>query len=218
MTGNSKPTCTAYIENEYSNGRHQCTLQAGHRDDPEIGDYHAAPDVQGRYCWSDAAVGAVPHREVAAAAVTEAAATEATELDKSLRYLRPVAAMPISEDPNGVHLAVYEWMPRVEAWATGPGLCGESMKQGALPEGTVVTCARCLEWQHKYERYLDPGYRPEDDDAEVLRRRAETAEREVAAARKFAAEMRDFCSPHGVATDYADRLVRAMDRAKEGPA
>lgn len=38
---------------------------------------------------------------------------------------------------------------------------------------------------------------------------------EVAAARKFAGEMRDFCSPHGVATDYADRLVEAMDRAKE---
>lgn len=39
---------------------------------------------------------------------------------------------------------------------------------------------------------------------------------EVAAARKFAGEMRDFCSPHGVATDYADRLVEAMDQAKEG--
>ncbi len=39
---------------------------------------------------------------------------------------------------------------------------------------------------------------------------------EVAAARKFAGEMRDFCSPHGVAVDYADRLVEAMDRAKEG--
>jgi hypothetical protein len=38
---------------------------------------------------------------------------------------------------------------------------------------------------------------------------------EVAAARKFAEEMRDFCSPYGVATDYADRLIEAMDRAKE---
>jgi hypothetical protein len=41
---------------------------------------------------------------------------------------------------------------------------------------------------------------------------------EVAAARKFAAEMRDFCSPHAVAMDYADRLLEAMDRAKEGQA
>jgi hypothetical protein len=38
---------------------------------------------------------------------------------------------------------------------------------------------------------------------------------EVAAARQFAGEMREFCSPHGVATDYADRLLEAMDRAKE---
>jgi hypothetical protein len=36
----------------------------------------------------------------------------------------------------------------------------------------------------------------------------------VAAARKFAGEMRDFCAPHGVATDYADRLIEAMDKAK----
>ena len=39
---------------------------------------------------------------------------------------------------------------------------------------------------------------------------------EVAAARKYAAEMRDFCSPHGVSVDYADQLEAVMDRAKEG--
>lgn len=44
--------------------------------------------------------------------------------------------------------------------------------------------------------------------------RAERLEAEVAAARLFAAEMRDFCSPHAIAADYADRLVEAMDRAK----
>jgi hypothetical protein len=38
---------------------------------------------------------------------------------------------------------------------------------------------------------------------------------EVAAARGFAGEMREFCSPHGVAADYADRLIETMDRAKE---
>jgi hypothetical protein len=41
---------------------------------------------------------------------------------------------------------------------------------------------------------------------------------EVTAARKFAGEMRDFCSPHGVSADYADRLLEAMDRVKEGKA
>lgn len=44
----------------------------------------------------------------------------------------------------------------------------------------------------------------------------ESLRAEVAAGRQFAAEMRDFCSPHGVAVDYADRLIEAMDRAKEG--
>ncbi|MDX3531184.1 hypothetical protein P1P75_33470 [Streptomyces sp. ID05-39B] len=47
--------------------------------------------------------------------------------------------------------------------------------------------------------------------AEISRLKAE-----VGAAREFAVEMRDFCSPHGVAADYADRLVEAMDQAKEG--
>lgn len=41
---------------------------------------------------------------------------------------------------------------------------------------------------------------------------------EVAAAHRFAGEMRDFCSPHGVSVGYADRLIEAMDRAKGGPA
>lgn len=39
-------------------------------------------------------------------------------------------------------------------------------------------------------------------------------EAEVSAARKFAEEMRSFCSPHGVSVHYADQLVEAMDRAK----
>lgn len=146
----------------------------------------------------------------------EQAARDAAELDRSRRYLRPVQATCISEDPDGVHLAVYSWLEMFDAWATGPGLCGESMQQGPLPEGTEVTCASCLEWQPKYERWLAPGYRPEDDDPEVLRRRAEAAEREVAAARQFAAELREYCSPHGVSVHYADRLVEVMDRAKEG--
>jgi hypothetical protein len=111
--------------------------------------------------------------------MTDQTATEATELDKSRRYLRPVAAMSISDDPDGVHLAVYEWLPMFEAWATGPGLCGESMRQGPLTEGTVVTCARCLEWKSRYERYLDPAYRAEDDDPEALRAKLERIRAEV---------------------------------------
>lgn len=117
--------------------------------------------------------------------------SETTELDKSRRYLRPVRATIISDDPDGVHLAVYSWLPMFEAWATGPGLCGESMQQGPLPDGTKVTCSRCLEWRPKYERMLAPGYRPEDDDPEVLRRRAETAEAALAQVLMFADEIDD---------------------------
>ena len=101
--------------------------------------------------------------------------SEATELDKTRRYLRPVRATIISDDPDGVHLAVYSWLEMFDAWATGPGICGESMQQGPLPEGTAVTCASCLEYQPKYERYLAPGYQPGDDDPDALRARIDAA-------------------------------------------
>lgn len=39
-------------------------------------------------------------------------------------------------------------------------------------------------------------------------------EAEISAARKYAADMRDFCSPHGVSVHYADQLIEVMDRAK----
>lgn len=179
--------------------------------------------------------------------------SKTTELDKTRRYLVPVQATIISDDPDGVHLAVYEWLPTFEDWATGPGICGESMRQGALPDGTAVTCAGCLKRQPAYERILAPGYRPEDDDPEALRHRLQQAEEEkerlrerlrlltdekvayvtgpttdllceeinrlkaeVEAARRYAGEMRGFCSPHGVSVHYADQLEAAMDRAKKG--
>lgn len=105
--------------------------------------------------------------------------SETTELDKTRRYLRPVQATIISDDPDGVHLAVYSWLEMFEAWVTGPGICGESMQQGALPEGAVVTCASCLAYQPKYERYLAPGYQPGDDDPDVLRAKLERIRAEV---------------------------------------
>jgi len=92
-------------------------------------------------------------------------------LDRSRRYLRPVSVTTISGEPDGVHLSVYEWLPRFDAWATGLALCGASADQGALPEGTVVTCHGCEAYRPKYERYLAPGYRREDDDPEALRAR-----------------------------------------------
>ncbi|WP_069766008.1 hypothetical protein [Streptomyces sp. LUP47B] len=69
----------------------------------------------------------------------------------------------------------------------------------------------------------DAGFMEDDDPyshadlADVVRQAGELVGpllAEVKAARKFAAEMRDFCSPHGVSVDYADQLEAAMDRAK----
>ncbi len=108
-------------------------------------------------------------------AAEETRSVDDTELAKDRRYLRPVRATIISDDPEGVHLAVYSWLPMFDAWATGPGLCGESMQQGPLPDGTVVTCLRCVEWRPRYERMLAPGYRAEDDDPDVLRKRIDGA-------------------------------------------
>ncbi|MFG2276725.1 hypothetical protein ACGFNY_44075 [Streptomyces chartreusis] len=124
------------------------------------------------------------------------------ELDKTRRYLRPVRATILSDDPAGVHLAVYSWLEPFEAWATGPGLCGESMRQGPLPEDTVVTCPQCEKWRAKYLRMLAPGYRPEDDDPEVLRKRAEAAEHQVKQARALVAKWRE------TAAGRADAMVR----------
>lgn len=86
-------------------------------------------------------------------------------LDRERRYLRPVAEY----DSDEVHLSVYRWVEAFEAWATGPGICGKSMRQGPLPEDTEVTCDGCEEWRPKYERMLAPGYDPADDDPEALR-------------------------------------------------
>nr|WSZ21188.1 hypothetical protein OH837_48955 [Streptomyces canus] len=144
--------------------------------------------------------------------------SEATELDKARRYLRPVRATLISDDAAGVHLAVYSWLELFEAWVTGPGLCGESMQQGPLPEGTVVTCASCLGYQAKYERMLAPGYDPADDDPDVLRHRAEAAERQVKQAqalvaewRRVAAEREDAVVLVGVAADVLHATLSGLN-------
>jgi len=104
-----------------------------------------------------------------------------TELDRTRRYLRPVAVTLISGAPDGVHLSLYEWLPQWEEWATGLALCGASAEQGALPEGTPVTCADCERYRPKYERMLAPGYRPEDDDPEALRAKLERIRADMSA-------------------------------------
>lgn len=103
--------------------------------------------------------------------------SESTELDQIRRYLRPVAEYDAESD---VHLSVYRWIPVLQAWLTGESLCGKSMEQGPLPEGTAVSCERCEEWRPKYERMLAPGYDPADDDPKALRAKLARIRAEVA--------------------------------------
>ena len=75
-------------------------------------------------------------------------------LDRALRYLRPVARIKLPSEPDLVHLSVYQWLPQFEAWATGMSLCGRSTTQGPLPDGTPVTCEKCEQWRPQYEAIL----------------------------------------------------------------
>lgn len=81
--------------------------------------------------------------------------SETTELDTTRRYLRPVARLQLPDEPDLVHLSLYEWLPKWEEWATSWALCGRSAEQGALPEGTEVTCQSCLAYKPTYEAALD---------------------------------------------------------------
>jgi hypothetical protein len=105
--------------------------------------------------------------------LAERAARLAEEgLDRSHRYLRPVARLDLPGHSDDTHWSVYEWLPQFEAWATGPAICGYSTSQGSLPEGTAVTCEQCEERRPDYERYLDPGYRPNEKTPEQQLREA----------------------------------------------
>jgi len=87
-------------------------------------------------------------------------------LDRNRRYLVPVARLPLPDEPVLVHLALYEWLPQFDAWATGRGICGRSTAQGPLPDGTPVTCERCKELRPDYERHLGTDQQPPSMTAE----------------------------------------------------
>jgi len=88
--------------------------------------------------------------------------SETTELDPKRRYLVPVARLQLPGEPDLVHLSLYEWLPRWEEWATGLALCGASAEQGALPDGTAVTCPDCQRYRPKYQATLDAQHRAAD--------------------------------------------------------
>lgn len=145
--------------------------------------------------------------------------TEQTELDRTRRYLVPVKRFEVSAESDVVCLSMYEWLPRWEEWVTGLALCGASAVQGALPEGTVVTCPECEAYRPKYERYLAPGYMPEDDDPEVLRARIAELERERDVLRRSLARLADVVANFAAFAfghrDSRGKVLRVKWRAAE---
>ncbi|MCF0086665.1 MULTISPECIES: hypothetical protein [unclassified Streptomyces] len=104
-------------------------------------------------------------------------------------------------------------------------LAGQARHFRKKARGLEADCARLEEEKVAREQKLVDAHRATIGELRAAETRGQAAEKdraltqalaEVAAARKFAAEMRDFCSPHGVAVDYAERLEQAMDRAKDG--
>ena len=145
--------------------------------------------------------------------------TETAE-DRERRYLVPVARLNLAGQPELIHLSVYQWLPAFQAWATGMAICGYSAQQGALPKATV-TCPECLQYRPRYERMLTPGYRPEDDDPDVLRKRLADVEEErdrlrarltavtdEAVARVVGPNIELLCERNGHLKDERDRARR----------
>lgn len=186
----------------------RCVLEAGHRD-PEIGTDHAGP-VQGpagRTCWSDSAIGATPH----------VAETDTRQEPAPVPFFERLVELSRLEDGwlDGQGKA-----PSLGVLQAASRLC-EALPAALSPHVYPTAPGGVqLEWEDQHgQHYLEvqPDQhlfllsvdREEQQELAALRA-------EVAAARKFAGEMRDFCSPHGVAADYADRLLEAMNQAREG--
>lgn len=213
--------CTAYIKNEH-NDEH-CAFKAGHAD-PEYGTDHAGPvhPVQGRTFWSDSAVGAVPHQADRTEAVeaTGPDTCRAVEVDGETVRVRGSGEM--TEEAQEALTALVR-VAKAKFAADAPETVGKLQQKLRLAH----KARRAKEHQLDGIRraLCDAGFMEEDDPYghadldEVVHQAGALVGpllAEVAAARKFAGEMRDFRSPHAVAADYADQLLEAMDRAKEG--
>ncbi|MFD9249579.1 hypothetical protein [Streptomyces bottropensis] len=102
--------------------------------------------------------------------------TETTELDTTRRYLVPAARLELPGQPDLVHLSLYEWLPQWGEWATGLALCGWSTTQGALPEGTTVTCPGCEAYRPQYQAVLDSQAAAADKRDQARRERDEAGD------------------------------------------
>lgn len=211
--------CTATLKNELTGPEAlHCAFQVGHVH-PEYGTDHAGPDEgpAGRTWWSDRAVGATPH-------VQEVGTDEqdvCTPLKVDGETVRVRGSGNLTEEGKEALTALVR-AAKAKFVAEAPEQVDELQNRLRLAH----QARRAKEHQLDGIRraLCDAGFMEEDDPyghadlEDVIRQAGELMGpllAEVTAARKFAEEMRDFCSPHGVAADYADRLVEVMDRAKE---
>jgi hypothetical protein len=74
--------------------------------------------------------------------------------DTRHRRLVPVACVTVWGVPDGTHLSVEEWVPKLGEWVTGLALCGQSAEQGALDPTTPIDCGNCEDFRDGYERAL----------------------------------------------------------------
>ena len=179
--------CTATLKNELTGPEPlRCAFQAGHVH-PENGTDHAGPDVgpAGRTWWSDNAVGATPH--------STPMKTRPGDQPLPSGGREPVQDALIADIRARRDLGVQRYGSPLMTHN------GRDAVQDALEEAVDLAV---------YLKQVAMETRDREQELAVLRA-------EVAAARKFAGEMRDFCSPHGVSVDYADRLVEAMELARK---
>lgn len=213
--------CTAYIKNEYID--EHCVFKAGHTD-PEYGTDHAGPahPVQGRLRWRDSAVGAVPHQGGRTEAVEATGPDTCRPVDVDGETIRVHGAGEMTPEAQEA-LADLVRVVKAKFVADAPEMVGKLQQRLRLAHKARREKEHQLDGIRR--ALCDAGFMEEDDpyghaDLDEVVRQAGTLVgpllAELAAARKFAGEMRDFCSPHGVATGYADQLLEAMDRAKEG--
>lgn len=72
-------------------------------------------------------------------------------------------------------------------------------------------CPTCGTWTMRFDPPLELEVEEEATALVELHQRAETAEQQVARVRAFLEDMAGWCSPHGVAADYARRGLDALD-------
>ncbi|MGW7001352.1 hypothetical protein ACWGCW_00645 [Streptomyces sp. NPDC054933] len=73
--------------------------------------------------------------------------------------------------------------------------------------------ARIAELESDLEHYEETVVGDLNEKNIALARQAARAEATIARVRALAADMRTWCSPHGISVDYADRIVEALNAA-----